>query len=282
MQSHPAHEKLFLFFVSIGLGFPCILVLVAGRKQVFTYLSSRLDNSQAMRIKDGAFMATLMDSNALSVGDTWWHQSSSCNADLLHSHKQYGDFKRTVVTEIREHEIVVLDESGMRHTVAFSHHTVPWEDLVRQGLNNLRCLDWLNMTSLMFQTSRTTTPELGRKIEACIDPDAIADGLRLLPVNIMHCKQVLILCGQTYASRLWCVWEICVLLSFVNVKVGLERIQCHSLCQNALEQLQNFDLGNAHCYDPNEEGKLRKVIEAVGSDLFVAKIRAVAQQLSEL
>merc|ERR1712037_707051 len=38
-------------------------------------------------------------------------------------------------------------------------------------------------------------------------------------------------------------------------------------------------MGEAHCYDPNEEAKLRKVIGALGADLFEQKIHSLGQAL---
>ena len=47
----------------------------------------------------------------------------------------------------------------------------------------------------------------------CIDQSEIKDGLRVLPVNVMSCRKMLCLSGKTYHNRLWCAWELCVLLS---------------------------------------------------------------------
>ena len=45
---------------------------------------------------------------------------------------------------------------------------------------------------------------------------------------------------------------------------------------NALAQ---FDHVDAHCYDPNEEQRLRSVIEVVGGDEFNMRIHTLADQL---
>lgn len=37
--------------------------------------------------------------------------------------------------------------------------------------------------------------------KCCIDQNAISDGLKVLPVNIVACKRVLVLCGPTYINR---------------------------------------------------------------------------------
>ena len=67
----------------------------------------------------------------------------------------------------------------------------------------------------------------------CIDQRQIADGLRVLPVNVMACRQVLVLGGQTYPTRLWCAWELCVLLSFMPVawrSTQLSSLEAYSKC----------------------------------------------------
>ena len=41
--------------------------------------------------------------------------------------------------------------------------------------------------------------------------------------------------------------------------------------------LLRFRVSDAHCYDPNEEGKLRSVIQAVGEGRFETSIRTAAK-----
>ena len=48
----------------------------------------------------------------------------------------------------------------------------------------------------------------------CIDQRNIRDGLRNLPVNVMACKQVLVIWVATYPNRLWCIGEIFTLVAF--------------------------------------------------------------------
>ena len=42
---------------------------------------------------------------------------------------------------------------------------------------------------------------------------ADTDGLRCLPVNVMACNPTLMLCGSTYAFRLWCIWVFLTLIA---------------------------------------------------------------------
>ena len=45
---------------------------------------------------------------------------------------------------------------------------------------------------------------------------------------------------------------------------------------DVVSDLQAFDLGNAHCYDPNEERKVRAAISTVGSERFAKRIQELA------
>ncbi len=118
---------------------------------------------------------------------------------------------------------------------------------------------------------------LERRALACIDQKNIADGLRALPVNVMACDKMLVLCGDTYAQRLWCIWEIFTLLAFTEVNAALERLLVVPLANDACEQLTEFQLNTAHCYDPNEEAKLRLAIGSLGNDVFTERVRMLSQ-----
>lgn len=50
-----------------------------------------------------------------------------------------------------------------------------------------------------------------------------------------------------------------------------------SLSNEALKQLAHFDCSNSGCHDPNEEYRLRRVIDAIGKERFENKIRTLGQ-----
>eukprot|EP01046_Picozoa_sp_COSAG06_P012855 COSAG06_NODE_766_length_12468_cov_14.138076_5_plen_336_part_00 len=52
------------------------------------------------------------------------------------------------------------------------------------------------------------TEAVARRDKCCIDQSDIARTLRCLPVMVQSCGRLLILCGDTYCQRLWCVWEL--------------------------------------------------------------------------
>ena len=106
-------------------------------------------------------------------------------------------------------------------------------------------------------------------------------GLRVLPIIVMACDKMAVLCGPLYARRLWCVWELCVLASFMPVEQAAERVQLSEVGQGGgLELLCDFEVGQAHCSDPNEEARLRMVIGEFGKSEFEGRVRRMARILA--
>jgi len=126
--------------------------------------------------------------------------------------------------------------------------------------------------------------------KCCIDQENITDGLKVLPINVMECRQMLVLCGPTYAERLWCVWELFTLFAFASkgeAQRSVEFVPFGAIKESvdantdaspmgALISLKSFSLANAHCFDPNEEGRLREIISARGASTFESRIRELA------
>ena len=62
-----------------------------------------------------------------------------------------------------------------------------------------------------------------------------------LPLNVMACKQVLVLRGVTYPNRLWCIWDLFTLVAFMSLDQAAKCIpffrpgatQVQLLCQRA-------------------------------------------------
>eukprot|EP00929_Paragymnodinium_shiwhaense_P037855 TRINITY_DN20086_c1_g1_i3.p1 TRINITY_DN20086_c1_g1~~TRINITY_DN20086_c1_g1_i3.p1 ORF type:complete len:602 (+),score=21.69 TRINITY_DN20086_c1_g1_i3:206-2011(+) len=121
--------------------------------------------------------------------------------------------------------------------------------------------------------------------KVCIDQDNIADCLRVLPVKVMTCSRFLMILGPTYLQRLWCAWELCLLLAFMEVNVAMEKIHLVKLDEEgtaeskALLRMLEFDIMQAHCYDPNEESRVRNVISSVGVERFNSKVQALGRKL---
>ena len=48
------------------------------------------------------------------------------------------------------------------------------------------------------------------------------DGIQLLPIAGGKCGRMLVCRGESYLSRIWCVWEIFTLLVYRNNELALE------------------------------------------------------------
>jgi len=125
--------------------------------------------------------------------------------------------------------------------------------------------------------------------KVCLDQSCITDSLRMLPVNVMAADRVLIVHGATYTERLWCVLELFCVFAFapgdctaatrVDVAVANTGSSNDNALQVPADDLERFDLNRAHCFDPNEEAKLRRVIASTGTEAFVAGVRELGAQL---
>ena len=105
--------------------------------------------------------------------------------------------------------------AGERIDYFMSHS---WHD---DGRLKFQKLQWL-ANGFLQKRSRSPTFWLDK---VCIDQDAIADGLRALPINVMACRRLLLVLGSTYASRLWCAWELCTLFSFSDAEKVAEGVE---------------------------------------------------------
>ena len=119
----------------------------------------------------------------------------------------------------------------------------------------------------------------------CFDQENITESLKVLAIYLLSCDKIRILCGPGYALRLWCVWEIFTLFAVASDEVALRRIELVTFGDDTthqhevLERLCRFELSAAHCFDPNEEFKLKAVISAVGVAAFEARIRLLGTKI---
>jgi len=331
---------------------PPLLLVVVGRQHLFDRLAKWLDQSR--RLQDGAFMAMLLDSYLVEVGQPWWlsaaDMSSKKNAMPKTSIDRSGTssfakiktvktlpdecrpgFVKGQIVKVAEDGksfwvMVEEDGDGAEHSEHVEIHrkqqVMPWRALLKLGRQRLRCVDWASQNLDMWMQSSGAGFEKSRPVgkgevidffvshswsddpeqkwralellaesfqshhgrfptfwvdKFCIDQRQIADGLRLLPVNVMACRQVLVLCGPSYPQRLWCAWELCVLMSFMPVGEALKLLTVMPLSQAALQQLTRFETEASKCFDPNEELRLRTVIKAIGIQRFEQKIRTLGR-----
>ena len=54
--------------------------------------------------------------------------------------------------------------------------------------------------------------------KVCLDQNNIVQSLKCLPIYLLACKGMLVLGGETYISRLWCIWELYTLFAISDGK----------------------------------------------------------------
>ena len=157
---------------------------------------------------------------------------------------------------------------------------------------------WKALSS--WATSRKDAPSTLLWLDkACINQSDIDASLAALPVYLSGCKELLVLVGPSYCSRLWyaavcprspkvrpphthrppchrCVME---LFTFLQMGGALERIDVRRLGddQNVLRQLARFDASVAQCFKNEDRQRLLGIIEsAFGSFVdFNASVRQI-------
>jgi hypothetical protein len=121
--------------------------------------------------------------------------------------------------------------------------------------------------------------------KTCIDQSSISDSLKCLPIFLQACDAVVALVGETYFSRLWCVWELYARIAFSDGsrKEGKSkaRVRFYPLREIGDQEdlrhvVSSFDLSASRCFDPNEQSKLVNAIAAAdgGSAAFEAAVRS--------
>lgn len=61
--------------------------------------------------------------------------------------------------------------------------------------------------------------------KVCINQQDSDNGLAVLPISMAYCKKVLVLLGENYTSRLWCMWELFRLFTFCNKEIAMDRLR---------------------------------------------------------
>lgn len=331
---------------AVVLLLPLLGVLFFGRRRLFRLLSEWLDQRRGQKLQDGAFMAMLLDSYLVELGQPWWLSAEELrdlpdvsqvpgvirpssrpltgHTDARATDTGRAGFVVAKVTAVAEDGSFYVQTGDGRPEVKVNQkqQVLPWPELLKLASNGLRCVDWVSQGPADWMQSASPGFRLSRQVakgevidffvshswsdgperkwralqlvaemfyaqhgryptfwvdKFCIDQRDVADGLRVLPVNVMACRKVLVLCGRTYPTRLWCAWELCVLLSFMSLEMALKQLVVMPLSQVSLGELAKFDSSVARCYNPNEELRLRRVITAIGQVRFESKIRAVGQ-----
>ena len=92
--------------------------------------------------------------------------------------------------------------------------------------------------------------------KACIDQLRIAESLACLPVFLGGCRELIVLLGPSYPSRLWCIME---LFTFLKMGGGPARMKLLPLA-TAVDMCE-FDVESASCFLDEDRQRLLSVIE---------------------
>lgn len=116
----------------------------------------------------------------------------------------------------------------------------------------------------------------------CLDTVRLEDSFKMLPVNIMKCKKMIILYGENYFKRLWCVWELLTLFALDESLIvdKLVILPVNDRC-DFISDIKKFDVRNAEAWEPNDCIRLNEVISALGIEEFNNKVRSLATKLKQ-
>merc|ERR1711920_1102113 len=140
---------------------------------------------------------------------------------------------------------------------AFLSHS--WHDDVNKKWSILT--DWCES----FRGKNQRAPLLWLD-KTCIDQTSIVEDLECLPVFLGACNSLLIICGPSYMTRLWCIVE---LFTFVSMKSGevskLNDVIIKSFDVNLLEVSKEFDCRDCNCFNPDDKLEMMRIFQA-GTD----------------
>jgi len=164
--------------------------------------------------------------------------------------------------------LAVLTEQGMLGDVdAFISHS--WHDDPAKKWKALQ--EW----RAEFKRQKGREPRLWID-KYSIDQKCIDESLACLPVYLVGCKQLVILCGRTYLQRLWCMVELFVFLEMGGQQSNLELIPFQTDHKKSVQAaVAQFDVRNAKCYKDQDTKRLQTVLESSGCDRINDLISAI-------
>ena len=77
------------------------------------------------------------------------------------------------------------------------------------------------------------------------------------------------------------MWEIFSVFTFCNQEIALERVEICNLEEGVIvsKELGSFNINKCHCYDPNEEYRLRVILHKIGID---SRLKPCMKSLAEV
>eukprot|EP00929_Paragymnodinium_shiwhaense_P026711 TRINITY_DN15820_c1_g1_i3.p1 TRINITY_DN15820_c1_g1~~TRINITY_DN15820_c1_g1_i3.p1 ORF type:complete len:719 (+),score=36.25 TRINITY_DN15820_c1_g1_i3:309-2159(+) len=120
--------------------------------------------------------------------------------------------------------------------------------------------------------------------KVCVDQSNIATDLQCLPIFLAGCNSLLVSCGRTYTTRLWCCVELFVFMKMareLNHDIHVIRIAEDN---NSLAQIStswaSFDVRACECFLEEDKQRILQCIEKEdGAEAFNTYIRSLAANL---
>ena len=103
---------------------------------------------------------------------------------------------------------------------------------------------------------------------ACLDTDDINTSLACLPVFLAGCRRLLVLAGETYASRLWCAMEIFVFVRMkgkhdeIDVRLIVGTHEGAASAEKIKKRILRFDADKADCSLNEDRQRLLAAVES--------------------
>ena len=348
-----AVEYLIIGIINVAL----VVLMWTTKRQSHGFATRYFEKERALG--DGVLIASLLETGAPAVHDTWWlHDDAAYDATPPRAKVWYrgtvtqsNDAQFEVVCD--EFEAVPADSSIQRLTTVESPSITDPDVLVKLATESLYCIccsditeelmvrsprdnpmptvggrntlarrcspgeiDWfishswnddpLEKWKVLQDEARNFKREKGRwplvwLDKVCLSQENVGQSLKCLPIYLLACKGVLVLGGETYISRLWCIWELytrfvvsdstpnVVIREFedgaehraarANVAIPMVADEGHLPFRT---QIEHFNLGiDTRCYDPNEEAKILAAIRASpgGEGAFNAVVHKLAPLL---
>eukprot|EP00449_Zooxanthella_nutricula_P006326 CAMPEP_0198509496 /NCGR_PEP_ID=MMETSP1462-20131121/13598_1 /TAXON_ID=1333877 /ORGANISM="Brandtodinium nutriculum, Strain RCC3387" /LENGTH=546 /DNA_ID=CAMNT_0044238805 /DNA_START=1 /DNA_END=1642 /DNA_ORIENTATION=+ len=108
--------------------------------------------------------------------------------------------------------------------------------------------------------------------KACIDQNNIDVDLRCLPIFLGGCKRLVIFCGPTYLSRLWCIFEIFSYMMMGGKTANVDLIPVlaeggeDDEIGDIAAMIDDFDAASCQCFKAEDKEKMLYIVRtAFGS-----------------
>jgi hypothetical protein len=260
------------------------------RRQIIDALAAPFRDKQ--RLHDGAFIAALL----VSTDDAASSSTTMTEADLI---ADAADLMRRIPMTRITLQMLAASPRDANYDSAASFRE--GEDCDLGSCDYFISHSWSDDATHKYAQLMAVTLQFRRKHgrdptmwldKVCINQQEIARTLRCLPVFVQSCSKLLILAGDSYVNRLWCVWELYVHFAMAGLHAS-ERttiVDCRSSekCDTQkpgagpAEALCSFDVKDAHCFSPIDEDKLRGIVECESAETFNSAIQEAGDAIATL